>query len=91
MKTTPNGKNCCSFRLAVERNFKNGEERKTDFINFVAWNQTADFIVKRFKKGSVFGVEGWLRPYEYADKEGTKHYTYEIVVDNVFFTESKKD
>ena len=62
LKTTPSGINVCSFRVAVDRSFtRQGEERKADFIDIVAWRQTAEFVCKYFQKGSVIAIEGSLQ------------------------------
>ena len=68
---------------------KQGTERQTDFINVVAWRQTADFVAKYFNKGKMIIVEGSLRNNNYTDNNGTKHYGYDVYADNVTFGESK--
>ena len=66
LKTTQNGTNVCSFRIAVDRSFaRQGEERKADFIDIVAWRQTAEFVCKYFQKGSVIAIEGSLQTTSY--------------------------
>ena len=81
-----------SFSLAVERDFggRDGGEKQTDFIDCVAWRQTAEFVSKYFSKGSMAVVSGRLQIREWQDKEGNKRRTAEIVADNVYFGESKK-
>ena len=91
LRSTPQGVSTCSFSLAVERNFKNGEERKTDFINCVAWRQTAEFISKYFNKGSLIALEGSIQVRSWDDNEGKKRYATDVVVSQVYFAESKKD
>ena len=91
LRSTPQGVSTCSFSLAVERNFKNGEERKTDFINCVAWRQTAEFISKYFSKGSLMALEGSIQIRSWDDNEGKKRYATDVVVSQVYFAESKKD
>lgn len=93
LKQTANGSSVTSFSIAVERNFANKEtgERQADFINIVAWRQTADFICKYFRKGSMIAVEGSLQSRSYEDKEGKKRTVYEVVASNVSFTGSKAE
>ena len=90
LKTTPNGVSVCSFTIAVERRFKQGEERQADFINIVAWRQTAEFVAKYFSKGSMIGIEGSIQTRRYQDKDGNNRTTFEVVANNVQFVESKK-
>ena len=81
-----------SFRLAVERDFKNreSEEKQTDFFEVVAWRQTAEFVSKYFTKGRMAVVSGRLQTREWKDRDGNKRTNYEIVADNVYFGDSKK-
>ncbi len=79
------------FSIAVDRAYRSGEERQTDFINIVAWRQTAEFITTYFKKGQRIGVEGSLRMNRYTDKDGNNRTTYEVVVNNAHFVENKRD
>ena len=90
-KTTPTGVSVASFSIAVERDFAEGGEKKTDFIDVVAWRQTAEFVSKYFTKGMMAVVSGRLQIREWQDKEGNKRKTAEIVADNVYFGEGKKD
>lgn len=81
-----------SFSLAVNRRFaKEGEERQADFINVVAWNKTAEFCSKYFKKGQQVGVVGRLQTRNYEDDKGVKHYITEVVAEEVYFADSKKE
>ena len=91
LKTTPAGVSVASFSIAVERDFAEGGEKKTDFIDVVAWRQTAEFVSKYFTKGMMAVVSGRLQIREWQDKEGNKRKTAEIVADNVYFGEGKKD
>lgn len=91
LKTTPAGISVASFAIAVERDFAEGGEKKTDFIDVVAWRQTAEFVSKYFTKGMMAVVSGRLQIREWQDKEGNKRKTAEIVADNVYFGEGKKD
>ena len=82
---TGNGINYCRFILAVQRTFKNAEGKyDADFIPCVAWRKTADFVEKYFSKGSKIGITGSIRTGSY-EKEGVRHYTTEVNVDNVEF------
>lgn len=91
LKQTPSGIAVLSFSIAVDRNYTpQGEERQTDFIKCVAWRQRAEFINKYFAKGRMIAIEGNLQTRTYEDKNGTKHYVTEVVVDNVSFTGEPK-
>ena len=81
-----------SFSLAVDRDFKsqNGE-KETDFIDIVAWRQTAEFVCKYFTKGRMAVVEGRLQIRDWTDREGGKRRSAEVVADNVYFGDSKRD
>lgn len=80
-----------SFTLAVERDFTQGEQKQTDFIDCVAWKQTGEFVSKYFTKGSLMAAEGRLQLRDWTDKEGNKRRSAEVVVSSVHFCESKKD
>ena len=81
-----------SFTIAVDRDFANREsgERATDFIDCVAWRSTAEFISKYFAKGSLAVVTGRLQIRDWVDKEGNKRRNAEVIVDNIYFGESKR-
>ena len=79
------------FSIAVDRAYRSGEDRQTDFINVIAWRQTAEFITTYFKKGQRIGIEGSLRMNQFTDKDGNKRTTYEVVVNNAHFVENKRD
>lgn len=90
LKYTQNNVAVTSFCLAVDRKYQpQGEEKKTDFIDFVAWRNTAEFICKYFGKGSLIGVEGEVQTRNYTDKNGNNRKATEIVVSNVTFCGSK--
>lgn len=91
LKTTPNGVPVTSFSIAVNRNYRAGEEQQTDFINIVAWRQRAEFITKYFTKGSMIGIEGSIQTRRYQDKNGNNRTAFEVVANNVQFVESKRD
>ena len=81
-----------SFTLAVNRRFvKQGEERQADFINCVAWNKTAEFVSKYFKKGQQVGIIGRIQTRNYDDEQGIKQYVTEIIAEEVYFAGDKKD
>ena len=82
-----------SFSLAVDRDFggRDGGEKQTDFIDCVAWRQTAEFVNKYFTKGSMAVVSGRLQIRDWTDKEGGKRRSAEVVADNVYFGDSKRD
>ena len=81
-----------SFTLAVDRDFggRDGGERQTDFIDCVAWRQTAEFVSKYFQKGSMAVVSGRLQIRDWTDRDGGKRRTAEVVVDNIYFGESRR-
>jgi single-strand DNA-binding protein len=91
LKTTPTGVNVTSFSIAVSRRYRSGEETQADFINIVAWRQTAEFITKYFKKGSMIGIEGSIQTRRYVDKDGKNRTVFEVVANNVQFVEAKRD
>ena len=92
LRTTQSGISVTSFRVAVDRNFvPQGGERQTDFIDVVAWRQTAEFVSKFFHKGSMIAVQGSIQTRNYEDKNGNKRTAVEIVADNVSFTGSKSE
>ena len=81
-----------SFSIAVSRRYKAGEETQADFINIVAWRQTAEFVSKYFKKGSMIVIEGSIQTRKYVDRETGKNRTaFEVVANNVQFVESRRD
>lgn len=90
LRTTGNGISVTSFTVAVDRRFnKQGEERQADFIDVIAWRNTAEFVCKYFDKGSMIAVQGCIQTRTYEDKEGIKRKSVEIVADNVSFCGSK--
>ena len=89
LRSTPQGVSTCSFSIAVDRNFvRQGEERKADFINCVAWRQTAEFIPRYFKKGNMIVLEGSIQTRSW-DDDGKNRYATEVIVSQVYFAESK--
>ncbi|MEE0264838.1 MAG: single-stranded DNA-binding protein [Acutalibacteraceae bacterium] len=92
LKTTGTGISVSSFSVAVDRNYvKQGTERQTDFINIVAWRQTAEFVCKYFAKGQLIAVEGSLQTRSYQDRDGNNRYVTEVVADNVYFTSDRRE
>lgn len=91
LKTTPNGISVTSFSIAVSRRYRAGEETQADFINVVAWRQSAEFVAKYFKKGSMIGIEGSIQTRKYTDKNGNNRTAFEVVANNVQFVESKRE
>ena len=93
MRHTPSGVAVASLRMAVDRDFKDKEtgEKKADFINVVAWRSTAEFVSRFFTKGRMAVVEGRLQIREYTDREGNKRTAAEVVADNIYFGDSKRD
>ena len=92
LKTTQSGLEVTSFRIAVDRNYvKNGEDRKTDFIDVVAWRKTAAFICHYFSKGKPIVIKGSLQQRSYEAKDGTKRYVTEVLAENVEFVPASKN
>lgn len=92
LKTTPNGISVTSFCLAVDRKYQpSGEEKKTDFIDCVAWRGTAEFIAKYFSKGSLIGIEGEIQTRNFTDKNGNNRKATEVIVNNASFCGSKSE
>lgn len=89
LRKTSNDVSVVQFSLAVNRNFSNNGERKTDFINCVAWRGLADNLAKFMRKGSQIGVEGQLQVRQYEDTTGAKRNATEVICDNIHFLESK--
>ena len=91
LRQTPSGVSVTRFTVAVDRGYvKPGEERKADFINVVAWRQTAEFVSRYFQKGSMIAVQGSIQTGSY-EKDGVKRYTFEVSADNVSFCGSKNE
>ena len=93
LRRTQTGVAVASFSLAVDRDFKDKStgERATDFIDVVAWRQTAEFVCRYFAKGRMAVVEGRLQIRDWTDKEGGKRRSAEVVADNIYFGDSKRD
>ena len=90
LRHNPNDISVPTFTLAVNRSYvKQGAERQADFIDVVAWRSTAEFICRYFKKGQMMAVTGSIQTRNYTDKEGKNRKAFEVVADNVYFTESR--
>ena len=93
LRRTGSGVAVASFSVAVDRDFggRDGGERETDFIDCVAWRQTGEFVSKYFTKGRMIVVSGRLQIRNWTDKDGNKRRTAEVVADNCYFGDSKRD
>ena len=90
--TQTNNTLVASFSLAVNRRFaRQGEERQADFINIVAWSKTGEFCSKYFKKGQQVGVIGRIQTRTWEDENKVKHYATEVVAEEAYFADSKRD
>ena len=92
LRHTQTGTAVSSFTLAVDRGYasKEGGDRQTDFIDIVAWRNTAEFVSKYFIKGQMAAVTGRLQIRDWTDKDNNKRRSAEVIADNVYFTDSKK-
>lgn len=91
LRRTGSGIACANFTVAVDRDFGSQEgQKETDFIDCVAWRKTAEFVTKYMKKGSMVVVSGRLQIRSWTDNDGNKRRTAEVVADNVYFGESKR-
>lgn len=93
LRRTQNGIAVASFSLAVDRDYqtKDSGEKQTDFVDIVAWRNTAEFVSKYFTKGRMAVVSGRLQMRDWTDKDGNKRRSAEVVADSVYFADSKKD
>ena len=92
LRRTDSGVAVASFTVAVDRDFKsNNGEKETDFINCVAWKGTGEFVSKYFSKGKMAVVDGRLQMRNWTDKDGNKRTSAEVVANNVYFGDSKKE
>ena len=90
LRKTPSGVSVTRFTVAVDRAYKQGEERKADFINVIAWRSTAEFICRNFNKGKMIAIQGAIETGSY-EKDGVKRNTFEINADNVSFCGNKNE
>lgn len=92
VRTTPSGVSVMRFQIACDRSYqKSGQDRQADFIDCVAWRQTAEFISRYFHKGSMIAVEGTLQTSSYTDKNGNQRKQVEVLANNVSFCGSKSE
>ena len=92
LRRTQSGTAVTSFSLAVDRDFKSQSgEKETDFIDIVAWRSTAEFVSKYFTKGRMAVVEGRLQIRDWTDRDGGKRRSAEVIADNVYFGDSKRE
>ena len=92
LRHTANDISVTSFTLAVDRSYvKSGADRQTDFIDIVAWRNTADFVCKYFRKGQLVAVQGSIQTRTYTDKEGHKRKDFKVIANNVHFAEPKRE
>ncbi|MDY4785496.1 single-stranded DNA-binding protein [Pygmaiobacter massiliensis] len=90
LRRTSNGVSVTTFTIAVERTYTpQGQEKQADFIDIVAWRNTAEFVCKYFSKGRLIALNGSIQTRPYEDKEGHKRKAFEVVADNVFFCGDK--
>ena len=90
--TQTNNTLVASFSLAVNRRFaRQGEERQADFVNIVAWSKTGEFVSKYFKKGQQVSIVGRIQTRTWDDDNGQKHYVAEVVAEETYFADSKRD
>lgn len=91
LKTTQSGISCCRFCVAVNRPYQKDKEQEADFINVSAWRATAEFVSRYFHKGTPITVIGSIRNNNYTDQNGVKHYSNEVLADNVGFVPKSAD
>ena len=92
LRRTQSGTAVTSFSIACDRDFKSqGGEKETDFIDIVAWRGTAEFVSKYFTKGRMAIVEGRLQIRDWTDNNGSKRRSAEVIADNIYFGDSKRD
>lgn len=92
VRTTPSGVSVMHFQIACDRSYqRSGQDRQADFIDCVAWRQTAEFISRYFHKGSMIAVEGTLQTSSYTDKNGNQRKQVEVLANNVSFCGSKSE
>lgn len=91
LKQTTSGLSVCSFTLAVNRKTGKDKQPQTDFINCIAWRQTAEFISRYFQKGSSLCIAGSIQTRSWTDNNNQKRYATEVIVDEAMFVDSKSD
>lgn len=91
LKQTPSGVAVTNFRIAVARDYKKEGQQETDFISVICWRSTAEFVTKYFTKGRAILIRGKLQQRSWTDNDGNKHYTMDVVADEVKFVDKKPD
>lgn len=91
IRTTNTGKSVANFRIAVDRAYSKGDDKQADFITIVAWEKTADFISKYFKKGSMIALRGEIQTRNYEDSNGNKRTAVEVLAREVSFCGGKNE
>ena len=91
LKQTPSGVMVTNFRIAVARPYKKEGQQETDFISVIAWRSTAEFVTKYFAKGRGILLCGRLQQRSWTDNDGNKHYTMDVVADEVSFVDKKPE
>lgn len=90
LRTTQQGTNVCTFRIACERSYTpKGQQRQADFVDIVAWGKTAEFICKFFKRGSMIAIDGSIQTRHYQGKDGSNRTAVEVVANNISFAGAK--
>lgn len=90
-RETQSGTPMVRFTLAVDRDYSQGDERQTDFLDIQAWRKTAEFVSKYFHKGQLVAVQGSIQVSNYTDRDGNKRRSWNVVADQVYFAGSKRD
>lgn len=91
LRTTQQGTNVCTFRIACERSYTpKGQQRQADFVDIVAWGKTAEFICKFFQKGSMIAIDGSIQTRHYQGKDGSNRTAVEVVANNISFAGAKR-
>ena len=90
-KTTPSGVSVLNTTIAVDRDFKNGDEKETDFVDVVFWRHNADFLERYSGKGRMIVVEGQLQSRKWQDKDGNNRVSWGVQAQNVYFADSKRN
>lgn len=91
LKTTQSGLSVTSFRIAINRPKREGQEEKADFVTVIAWRQRAEFVTRYFRKGMAIYVEGQLQSRTWEDQRGNKRTSLEVIADDIRFIDSKSD
>lgn len=90
LRTTQQGTNVCTFRIACERSYTpKGQQRQADFVDIVAWGKTAEFVCKFFQKGSMIAIDGSIQTRNYQSKDGSNRTAVEVVANNISFADAK--